>query len=402
MRVKAQGAAPYAAGMGDWHLRSPARIAFARLVLAGLGGFIALGAAFDIVPAVVVREMHESDVIVGWTITLFAATALAVRFFAGVGIDRRGARLVFALGLGLIAVGSALFLPVTPDREWLLFGARMVQGVGQACMFTAGLAWAIQLAPPTRRGQAMSLFGLAVWAGLTIGPLVAQLLIDHAGTRAAEWFMLLAPVAALLAMVGMSAAPIHPDPVPIRVPREAMRPSLGLMAGAVVMATITGFAVLTFDQRSDGGGAYVIAAYGAATFVGRVVFGHLPDRLGSYRSGLIAFVLALAGMALIGFAPSWGVGLAGGAICGLSWSQLFPALGLMAVDRTPPPQRNSALAIYTAGFDLGTLLAGFSLGYVASAAGYGSVYALGAAFAVVGLAIVLSMRSSTGAHAHAG
>ena len=388
--------------MGDWHLRSPARVAFARIVIAALGGFVALGAAFDVVPAIVVHDMHETDVVVGWTLTLFAATALAVRFFAGVGIDRRGARAVFALGIALIAVGSGLFLLITPDREWLLFAARMVQGVGQACMFTAGLAWSVQLAPASRRGQAMSLFGLAVWAGLTLGPLAAQFLLDHQGEGAAEWFMLIAPALGLLSMIGIAASPIHPDRVPIRLPREAMRPSLGLMAGAVVMATITGFAVLTFDQRSDGGGAYVIAAYGAATFVGRVAFGHLPDRLGSFASGAIAFVLALVGVAIIGVAPSWQVGLVGGAICGLSWSQLFPALGLMAVDRTPGPQRNSAIAIYTAGFDLGTLLAGFTLGYVANASGYGSVYALGAAFAVVGLGIVLSMRSSTGAHAHAG
>ena len=37
--------------MGEWHLRSPKRIAFARVVLAGLGGFIALGAAFAVVPS---------------------------------------------------------------------------------------------------------------------------------------------------------------------------------------------------------------------------------------------------------------------------------------------------------------------------------------------------------------
>ena len=387
--------------MGDWHLRSPARRSFARIVLAALGGFIALGAAFDVVPAIVVRDMHETDVVVGWTLTLFAATALAVRFFAGVGIDRRGARAVFALGLALIAVGSGMFLLITPEREWLLFAARMVQGVGQACMFTAGLAWSVQLAPAHRRGQAMSLFGLAVWAGLTLGPLAAQFLIDHPGETAAEAFMLLAPLLGLLSMVGIDASPRQHEQVPIRLPREAVRPSLGLMAGAVVMATITGFAVLTFAQRDGGGGAYVIAAYGAATFLGRVVFGHLPDRLGSFRSGLIAFILAFVGVAVIAIAPSWPIGLVGGAICGLSWSQLFPSLGLMAVDRTPHEQRNSAIAVYTAGFDLGTLLAGFTLGYVANAAGYGAVYGLGVAFAVVGLGIVLSLRSSTGARPHA-
>ena len=378
--------------MGDWHLRSPKRIAFARVVLAGLGGFIALGAAFAVVPDIVKQDMNETDVVVGWTLTIFAATALATRFFAGVGIDRRGARAIFALGFLLLAVSGGLFLLITPEREWLLFGARALQGVGQACMFTAGLSWAIQLAPESRRGQAMSLFGLAVWAGLTLGPVSAQLLLDHAGTHAAEALMLIAPALALVALIGMRSPVTHGELPKLSVPREAIRPSLGLMSGAVVMATIVGFAVLTFDVRSGGGGAYVIGAYGAATFAGRVFIGHLPDKLGAYKTGLLAFGLALAGVSIIAVAPNWELGMVGGVVCGFAWSLLFPALGLMAVDRTPRAQRNSALAIYTAGFDLGTLVAGFTLGYIASAAGYETVYAFGAAFAIVGLILVYTMR----------
>ena len=112
---------------------------------------------------------------------------------------------------------------------------------------------------------------------------------------------------------------------------------------------------------------------------------------------MAAFALGLAGMTLIGVAPNWPLGLIGGAVCGFSWSLLFPALGLMAVDRTPRPQRNAAIAIYTAGFDAGTLVAGFTLGYVAQAAGYGAVYAFGAVFAVFGFGIVLSMRHTSSA-----
>ena len=68
----------------------------------------------------------------------------------------------------------------------------------------------------------------------------------------------------------------------------------------------------------------------------------------------------------------------------------------MAVDRTPRLQRNSALAVYTAGFDLGTLVGGVTLGYIAHGGGYSSVYLFGTLFAIGGLGLVLSMRGGAG------
>ena len=378
--------------MAMLNLRSPRRIAFARVVLAGLGGFLALGASYAIVPPLVKGELGGTDVIVGWTITIFAAAALVTRFGAGLGIDRRGARLVYAVGFTFIALGGALFF--VASAEWILFAARALQGIGQACMFTAGLSWAVYLAPEHRRGQAISLFGLSVWAGLSLGPVAAQLLLDHVGLQAAELLLVVAPILALVSMIGMTPPPVHPESAGISFPREAFRPGLGLMFGGVVMASIVGFAVLTFDFRDGGGGAYVIGAYGAATFIGRIVLGHLPDRLGSYRTGVRAFSAALIGISIIGVSPNWWLACIGAVICGVAWSLLFPALALMAIDRTPAHRRGAALAVYTAGFDLGFAVAGPVMGNVANHAGYGAVYAVAALFAVAGLVLILLSRSA--------
>ena len=373
-------------------LRSPSRIAFARLVLAGVGGFLALGASYVIVPPLIIGELGGTDVVVGWTITVFAVAALLARVSAGLGIDRRGARLVYAVGFGFLALGGLLFF--FAEHHWVVFAARMLQGVGQACMFTAGLTWAVSLAPTHRRGQAISLFGLSVWAGLSLGPICAQLLIDHASLAAAEWLLVIAPLLALVSMIGLEGPAAHPESAGLSFPREAFRPGLGLMFGGVVMAAIVGFAVLAFDVRDGGGGAYVIGAFGAATFIGRIVFGHLPDRFGSYRTGVLAFVLALIGISIVGVAPTWWLACVGAVTCGAAWSLLFPALALMAIDRTPAHRRGAALAVYTAGFDLGFAVAGPLLGNAANIAGYGAVYAVAALFALGGLGLILLSRST--------
>ena len=54
-------------------------------------------------------------------------------------------------------------------------------GAGEGTVFTAGSAWIVDLAPPERRGRVIGLYGLAVWAGLSVGPLIGELLLHASG-----------------------------------------------------------------------------------------------------------------------------------------------------------------------------------------------------------------------------
>ena len=46
--------------------------------------------------------------------------------------------------------------------------------MGEGALYTAGATWAVDLAPARRQGLALGLFGLAVWGGLSLGPLVGR------------------------------------------------------------------------------------------------------------------------------------------------------------------------------------------------------------------------------------
>ena len=54
-------------------------------------------------------------------------------------------------------------------------------GAGEGTVFTAGSAWIVDLAPPDRRGRVIGLYGLAVWSGLSVGPLIGELLLHASG-----------------------------------------------------------------------------------------------------------------------------------------------------------------------------------------------------------------------------
>ena len=63
--------------------------------------------------------------------------------------------------------------------------SRLLVGAGEAAMMAATVLWLLRLAGPERRGRAMGHVGLANYAGLTVGPLLAQALSGQEHTPAA-------------------------------------------------------------------------------------------------------------------------------------------------------------------------------------------------------------------------
>src|SRR5690606_17599889 len=98
-----------------------------------------------------------------------------------------------------------------------LVGARLVLGLGEACTFGVGAAWSVELVPPERRGQALTLFGLSVWGGLAAGPALGELVL-HGGGYDAVWL-----TAAAFPLLGTAAvARVHDRAV--RRPASAGEP----------------------------------------------------------------------------------------------------------------------------------------------------------------------------------
>ena len=102
----------------------------------------------------------------------YAITGLLLRPFAGRLADRRGRKPTVLLGALLLGAGGFLYLP--PLGLAGLIVARLVLGAGEGALYTAGSAWIVDLAPPARRGRVLGLYGLAVWGGLSVGPLARR------------------------------------------------------------------------------------------------------------------------------------------------------------------------------------------------------------------------------------
>ena len=364
---------------------------------ATLSSFVAIGAVLPVLPRYVTGPLGAGDLEVGIVTGAFAFTALVGRPFGGRLADTRGRKPVAMVGMALAALSGALYaLPLGVPG---LIGARLVLGLGQGWVFTAGLAWTVDLAPEARRGQAIAFFGLAVWGGLSFGPPIGELL------RAVGSYGLVWAFAAAAPLVGLAIARVVPDrrpPTPTTeqrtslLPAEAVRPGLAMFCAAVGYAALTGFVILHLDARGIGHGAAVFTAFATTVVVTRLILAPLPDRLGPLPTAAASGVAQAAGLALIAVAQGIGPALAGALLVGAGFSLSFPSLALLVVQRVDERRRGAAMGAFTAFFDLGVGLGAPLAGAVAALFGYPEAFAVAAVLAAVGALLTARARPSPG------
>src|SRR4051812_26569227 len=128
-------------------------------------------------------------------------------------------------------------------------------------------------------------------------------------------------------------------------------------------------------------------SYAVALIAARLLFGHLPDRVGGTKVALLFVLIETAGLEVMGLASSAGMAAVGAGLTGLGYSLVFPGLGVEAVRRSPPESRGVAMGAYTACLDLALGISGPALGLVAGGAGVSAVF-LASALVVLGAAVI--------------
>jgi MFS family permease len=369
-------------------------LSFAGVFAVTFCGLVGVGSVLPVLPRYIHGPLDSGDVAVGIVIGAYAVTGLLLRPVAGRLADTWGRKPTVLAGAVLVALSGLLYLP-SLGLAGLIF-ARLILGAGEGAVYTAGSVWIVDLAPEERRGRVLGLYGLAVWGGLSVGPLLGEVLLD-AGGYDLVWI-----VAAALPILGALFALAARDPfVPLKqaephplIAPEAIGPGFAIALASIGYAALATFIVLHLEARGIDGGATVFAAFAAMLVLTRLVFGHLPDRVGAAPVAVVATLGEALGLALIALAHSLPVALAGGLVMGAAFSLLNPALMLIALGRVSQSARGAAMGTYTAFFDAGVGFGAPLAGLVAALAGYESAFFFAAAVCVASGLMVLVQRGA--------
>jgi MFS family permease len=272
-----------------------------------------------------------------------------------------------------------------------LVAVRLAIGVGEALVFVAAATMVNDLAPPHRRGEAVSLYSLATWGGLAAGPPLGELLLDGdrydlvwLGAAAAGMLSVLTTLSVRETLVRV--APARSQSGLHLFHRAAVLPGATLVLSLIGFAAMAAFAPLYARELGLPGAGALFALNAVIVASVRLLGRRIPDRIGPRRTAVAAMILSSAGLALIAVwhAP---IGLfAGTTVLAFGQALVFPALMLLVVRAAPDAERSAAVGSFTGCADLGFAVGAISLGVVADAAGYRSVYAVAAVLVAFGLA----------------
>jgi MFS family permease len=235
----------------------------------------------------------------------YPAGVLLAGIPSGVLASRIGPKRTLLAGLVLLAATTVLF--GLADSFWLLCAARLIQGIGSACAWTAGFTWLIRSAPAERRGQVIgTALGLAI-AGALFGPVLGAV---ASLTATAPTFGVVGGLAfALGAWALATPAPHRGSPQPVSVLTRAVRvPAIAaglwfILLPALLFGTLGVLAPLDLDRLGFGsaaiGAVFLIAAAGEATLA--PLLGRLSDR----RGRAVPLRIGLAASAVVASLLPW-------------------------------------------------------------------------------------------------
>jgi len=357
-------------------------------VLAALANFLFFSNlnAYTLLP-LYIQQLGGREGQIGSIMAMYPVAAILCQLGTGPLIDRFGRKPFILLGAALVTFVSIAFAVV--DRlGWCFYVLRFLQGAAFAGFMTSNLTLLADLAPASRRAEAVGIFGVSGLVTIALAPAFGEIILRTYG------FHVFFPVTVLMAVGTLVVCLASQVPVPRSV--EAKRP-LGLgfwqnfapvitaafqfgLANSIVFVFLPPFA------RSAGlprvGPFYVV--YTLMAVAVRFFGGRLADRLERRQVILPALVGLSGGVFLFSLLHSTWLLVLIAAINGTAHGFIYPAASAMAFDRAPSGARGRALAIFNAATLAGGTVGAVGFGWFAELVGYRPGFVILGLFLMIG------------------
>jgi EmrB/QacA subfamily drug resistance transporter len=171
------------------------------LIVATFGSFMTPfdGSVVTLALPSIGKELGGDVVSLGWVATAYVLGLTVCVIPFGRLADIRGRGRVYSLGVALFTLASALcgLAPSLP----ILIAMRVVQGIAAAMMAGNSIALLTSVFPANERGKVLGINTATVYVGLSVGPSLGGLLVQHLGWRSV--FYVNVPIGAVVILLAL-------------------------------------------------------------------------------------------------------------------------------------------------------------------------------------------------------
>jgi MFS family permease len=339
-------------------------------------------------------ELGASPLAIGALFSVYSLFPVVLSIYAGKLSDRYGYRLPMVFGA--FGLGLGLLLPfLVPRLAALYFSAGMI-GLCYIFYIVSVQHLVGSIGEGAARTRNYSLFSLGIGVTALIGPMIAGLSIDQAGHRGT--YLLFALLPAIAGVLLFANRALFPPPPGARDGKSARRVGdllanrplrRALMATAIVEAGLELFNFylpiyahgLGFSATQIG---IIMAAFGAALLLVRVVMPHLAQRTSEERVLSASLLLGAATAVLFPLVESFALLLAIAFVLGLGLGCGSPLSMVLAYNRSPPGRSGEAIGLRQTANKITEVLVPLVFGSLGTALGIAPVFWMNALMLATG------------------
>ena len=330
-----------------------------------------------------IEQFQVSGSIAGLASSIFVLGAVVVRPIAGNLLARIGKKKLLVFGLVLFFFVTILYFPIN-SIGWMLL-IRFIHGFAFGISSTATGTIAVDVIPPSRRGEGMGYFATSNNLAMSIGPFIGLMTLQYFSGDTIFIITTIISITALLTALYMKVPEVKVNYIEktrkqkfhindyfekSAYPISILMLILGI-ANSSILSFINAYSV---EINLVSAASFFFVMYAVFLLMSRPITGRLYDKKG--ENSVIYPAIALFGLGLIVLSQaSSGIALlVAGAIIGVGFGTLQSSAQTIAVSGVPHARVGLATSTFYVFYDLGMGMGPFLLGYVMQVTGFRGLY----------------------------
>ncbi|MCX6258685.1 MAG: MFS transporter [Bacteroidia bacterium] len=328
---------------------------FIMLALANFLMAIAFYFLISTLPVYIVRVLKTSKSEAGLILASYTIAALIIRPVAGYACDNIGRKWIYIISLFLFSLLFNTYIWATTIAIMLML--RFIHGLAWGFTSTSGSTLAVDMIPPSKRGEGIGIYGLSMTIAMAIGPVVGLAISkgDHFNNMFITGGAL--SLAGLVLALMIKYPAYQPHKVKFHFRNLLEKKSLPISFNQL-MITISYGGLLSFiaiygkeTGIANPGIFFIVYAVGIA--VSRVISGKIFDKYGPKTIVSIGILLIIIGFPILALEQNYAGFLISAGIMGLGNGVVSPNFQAMINNMVESHRRGAANSTLMTAFDMG-------------------------------------------------